>query len=212
MATTSVTELIISNLALTELGASPLTNLYPVATTDNAFVCNLHYARLKNSIISKYNWTFTKKQNHPNRLTVAPDHQYLFQFQMPSDRAKGQPIAVFLSSEPQAPAFNNYEIHGDKLLTDVEDIFIDYISETEADTWPEFFIEFVAVALAAKICIAVTGDEALKKEKEFEAWGSNRGIPGGLYASARQADFKDQPPPAVEDFELINARHGGVEF
>lgn len=207
----SVTQLDICNLALNELGVSSISAIFPDDGSDRSYTCFLHYPRLRGSLLSKYTWQFQKEKFSLNRLTAAPLTRWLYQFTLPPTRTKNAPIALFLSAEANAADFKEFEIVGTRILCNELAVWADYTTLADESIWPEYFIELMSMALAAKICMAVTGDEAQAKQLKFEAWGETMAVPGGMYAAARQADFRDTPPALVRDFTLVNAREGGVE-
>ena len=208
-----VTDLTICQAALTLIGMPVITDLLDVG--DSEAMCNLHYPLLKRSVLSSYNWPWAIKQS---RLaidgTAVPLTQYTNAFQLPTDRLYDDPLLTLLAVEENAPPFTDYEIQDEHLHTDQDTIYIWYLSKDGEleDKWPEFFIDFMIHALAARLAMPLTERADLFTLYDDIAWGDSRTrhIPGGLYAKARSRSFQDKPPVRFESFELILARLGGL--
>ena len=91
-------------------------------------------------------------------------------------------------------------------------IFIWYLSKDGEleDKWPEYFIDLVIHALAARIAMPLTERTDITALYNNLAWGGDPSFPGGLYAAARARSFQDKPPVIFESYELILARNGGL--
>lgn len=206
-----VTDLVICNAALQLVGMPEISSLS--AINDRAAVCNLHYPLLKRSVLSRYNWPWLIKQEQlAIDATAVPLTQYTNAFALPSLRLDDDPILVILSPEENAPPFRQFEIQDEHLHTNQPVIYIWFLSkdgELESK-WPEYFVDFMVHALAARIAMPLTEDMTRVSFYDTKAWGSDPSIPGGLFAQAKNRDFQGKPPVILESFELIEARHGGL--
>ena len=208
-----VTDLTICQAALTLLGMPIIANL--TDTGDSEAMCNLHYPLLKRSALSSYNWPWAIKQV---RLaiddTAEPLTQHTNAFQLPPDRLYDDPLLVVLDTAENTPTFTDFVIQDEHLHTNQGTIYIWYLSkdgEIEAK-WPEYYIDFMIHALAARLAMPLVERVDLFTLYDDIAWGDSRTrhIPGGLYAKARSRSFADKPPMRFESFDLINARTGGL--
>ena len=208
-----VTDLTICQAALTLIGMPIITSL--TDTGDSETLCNLHYPLLKRSVLSSYNWPFAINQVRlAIDATEVPLTQYTNAFQLPSDRLYDDPLLAVLDTAEGASPFTDFEIQDEHLHTNQGEIYIWYLSKDGEieDKWPEFFIDFIIHALAARLAMPLTERVDLFTLYDDIAWGDSRTrqVPGGLYAKARSRSFQDKPPIRFESFELILARHGGL--
>ena len=208
-----VTDLTICQAALTLIGMPAIINL--TETGDSEAMCNLHYPLLKRSVLSGYNWPWTTKHARlAIDATAVPLTQYTNAFQLPPDRLDDDPLLTLLGTEEGLPPFKDYEIQDEHLLTNQGTIYIWYLSKDGEleKKWPEYFIDFMIHALAARLAMPLTERVDLFTLYDDIAWGDSRTrhIPGGMYAKARARSFQDKPPIKFESFELILARLGGL--
>lgn len=210
-ASTPVTDLTICQAALQLIGMPAVSNLSD--DDDSAAVCNLHYPLLKRSLLAKHNWDFGIGQERlAIDATAVPLTQYTNAFQLPTDRLYDDPLLVVLVPDENAPPFKDYEIQDEHLLTNQADIYIWYVSKDAEleEKWPEYFVDLMIHALAARIAVPLTERPDLAALYSNMAWGPDLAAPGGLYAAARARSFADKPPIVFESYELILARQGGL--
>jgi len=172
MAVTSETE--ICNLALSRIGHKLITSL--MEDSRAAELCNLHYARARNSLLRSYPWNFAIRRATLALSSTTPNHEYTYQHTLPTDCLKvirtnweadgSVGTAVYGSlndygySIPPLP----YRIEGRHLLCNEETVKIEYIAEvTDVAQFDELFVDVLAQRLAAEIALALTDNQALTK-------------------------------------------------
>ena len=205
----ALTDIQICANALIRLGAQPIQSFDE--GTDLATVCATIYPSKAQYILSLYPWRFTMNFAQLSRLTVAPSAQYTYQYALPADRVQGGFPVVFNSSDVNACPIKDYTIIGNRLMTDYDEIWVQYQYQADESLWPFYFTELMINVMKHELCIIVTEDKSLYAEIHSEVFGTpvEQGQ-GGLLAQAMFLDSRDNPTLAINDFTLINARFGGI--
>ena len=81
------TSLSICSDALIMLGASPLSSF--TEGTDAAQACDRLYPDLRDSILSRYPWSWSYKKTQLARLSVPPINEFEYAYQLPGDMLSG---------------------------------------------------------------------------------------------------------------------------
>lgn len=199
------TKLSICSDALIMLGASPLSSFSE--GTDAAQICDRLYDDLKDSLIACYPWSWSFKKVKLSRLTDTPVNEWKYKYQLPGDRLSGV-RAVFDSDSPgQYPIPGGWEIYEDKLLTSLEEVWVDYQFTPSESVLPTYFVQLLKYAMAADIAETVT-DQLTKAEyferKAFGSPGENRR--GGYMRVAMNIDGANKSVQSIEDYTLIQVR------
>lgn len=159
--------------------------------------------------LAAFPWSFFKRTRKLTRLTAAPISGWQYAFQLPSTRM-APPRAVYADNSGRRPT-TSYDIEGDQLLTDHEEIWATVLEKVSWERWPGDFRELFTVALMAKLALSVREDRVLSRELYAQAFGtpSEQGR-GGLLGSALDNDNQGLPSETVNDnFEgnpLIDVR------
>lgn len=111
----------ICNLALTNLGAETISSF--TDNTVNAKLCNRLYTDIVEEVICEGAWTSATYQASLARTTTTPTFKFSYEYQLPTDPKALKVIEI----NEDIPGTYNYEIHADKLLTDLESVSITYI-------------------------------------------------------------------------------------
>lgn len=199
------TDVSICSDALVLLGAAPISSF--ADGTDIATACELLYPDLRDSLLSRYPWSWSYQKTQIARLGITPDNQYKYAYQLPGDMLSGVRALFADSSTDQAPVRYGWEIYGDQLYTNLETVYIDYQSTVLEDKMPAYFVRLLRTALAAELGIVVT--DQLSKTDYFTALSF--GTPGengrgGLFREAMNVDSRGNPPQVIEDYSLIDVR------
>jgi hypothetical protein len=100
---------------------------------------------IKNTLINMKSWKFAIKRVMLSRLTLAPEFGYKYQYQLPYDFIKILKINGVME---------DFEINGDKLLTDKEEMKIEYLSNNlKYEDLPPLLVKYLELKLASELCI-----------------------------------------------------------
>ena len=185
----------ISNASI-RLGGSPVTSLNE--NTKAAVSGANIFESVYRSTLSKHRWRFAAAKQTLGRLAGVPLNDWEYAYQQPTDPK----VLTIIKVVPRG----DYELYEDKLYSNSSTLQLDYIFEPVTDNLPPYFVELMELRIAHAICIAVTGDKALKREIEKELVGSpNLGTPGA-WAMAKATDASARPPEPIQHSPLIDAR------
>jgi hypothetical protein len=199
------TDLSICSDALIMLGAAPISSF--TEGTDAAQACDRLYPDLRDSLLSRYPWSWTYKKTSLGRLATAPINEFKYAYQLPGNILSGVQ-AVFETSASNQNAINDgWEIYGDQLYTDLETVFIDYQETISESRMPVYFVHLLRNALAGELGIVIT-DQASKADYfRGIAYGSpGENGRGGLFREAVNIDSRGRLPQIIEDYALIQVR------
>jgi len=93
--------------------------------TDESSVCDRLYPDIRDSVLVTYPWSFGMKKVQLAQLITTPNSVWRYEYQLPGDKL-ANPRAVYNSANPGSPVQKDWEIQGDKLLTNLTSVFIDY--------------------------------------------------------------------------------------
>jgi hypothetical protein len=190
--------------ALILLGAKPISSFND--GTDESSACDRLYPNVRDMALSIYPWSFSYRKASLARLITNPVFEWQYQFQLPGDRI-GNPRSVYTTSNPYARPFKEWEIKGDKLLTNELTIFIDYPYQTQEFEMPQYFVQLLKYMMAWHLAYPITEqqDKAIYWQTVAVGTPGDNGR-GGYMRQAMNMDGYGQPTQAIEDFSLINAR------
>jgi hypothetical protein len=113
-------------------------------------------------------------------------------YQLPTDRIAA-PRALYGDNDMRQP-FTDYDIEGDFLLTDREQVWCAYQRRTNPARWPGDFRECFTIAVMAELALSVREDRPLHDRLFAKAFGTpGQGGIGGLFATAMENDSQAQP-------------------
>ena len=200
------TSLSICSDALILLGAAPISSF--TEGSDAAQACDRLYPNVRDTILSNYLWSWSVKKEQLGRLSFVPVDEWKYAYQLPGDMLSGV-IALFQSSGTgQSPVRYGWEIYGDQVYTNFEQVFIDYQGTVNESKMPPYFVELLTTALAARIAFVIT--DQISKADYFRAltYGSpSDSGRGGLMREAMNVDSRGKPPQVIEDYSLIDVRY-----
>lgn len=199
------TALSICSDALILLGAAPLSSF--TEGTDAAQACDRLYPDLRDTLLSNYQWSWSVKKEQLARLATAPTNEWKYAYQMPGDMLSGV-IAVFQSGNTnERPLRYGWELYGDQIYTNLEEVYIDYQGTINESKMPNYFVRLLRTALAAELALVIT--DQITKADYFRtmAYGTVADAGrGGLLREAMNVDSRGKPPQVIEDFSLIDVR------
>ena len=191
--------------ALILLGAAPISSFNE--GSDEANTCDRLYRDVKNMTLQIYPWSFSFKKVQLARTVNTPINEWQYEYQMPSDRI-GPPRAVFDSLSVGARPFKDWEIYGDKLLTNEEIIVIDYQYSVSESNMPVWFVQLLKYQMAWHLAEPIT-DQVSKAQywKEIATGSPGENNRGGYLRTAMNIDGQGNTPQAFEDYSLIAVRY-----
>jgi len=199
------TSLSICSDALIMLGAAPLSSF--TEGTDSAQACDRLYPDLRDTIISKYPWSWSYQKIQLARLSTAPENEWLYAYQLPGDILSGVRALFTSSGTNERPIAYGWEIYGDQVFTNYETVYVDYQTTVTESKMPNYFVHLLRTALAAELGMVIT-DQISKadyfRQIAFGTPGENGR--GGLFREATNIDSRGNPPQIIEDYSLINVR------
>jgi hypothetical protein len=101
----------------------------------------------------------------------------------------------------------DWEIQGDKLLTNLTSVFIDYQFSVPEYAMPQYFVQLLKYMVAWHIAETITEqqDKATKWQRVATGDISENGR-GGFFRTAAQIDGQNNPVRIIEDYSLIAVR------
>lgn len=198
------TALTVCSDSLLLLGARPISSFNE--GTDAANLCDRLYPGIKRSTLQGYHWSFSYKTAQLARTINTPVNRYKYEYVLPSDRL-GSISRVFNSTSVGAGTVTDWEIQGDKLLTNYETVVAYYQYLVDESAMPAYFIQLLKYMMAWHLSEPVTDQIAKTQYWQSIAVGSpgenNR---GGYFRTAAGIDGQGSPTQAFEDFSLIDVR------
>lgn len=194
------TELLIKQNALILIGQMPLQSLSE--DTDQNAVLAARYPVLKNNLLVMCHWNFTIKSVQLSN-TGTPDGRWTNQYGLPSDSVVDGVIAVYKSDDARAPTTLEFVIQNGKLLTDLDEVWIDYQYEADEADFPDYFVDLICHSLASDIALVWADDNRMTDRLLVKT--------DSMLKTARKIDAQSAPPNnLITRFPLIEARRGGV--
>lgn len=201
------TKLSICSDSLIMLGAAPLSSFSE--GTDSAQICDRLYDDMVDTVIAMYPWTFSFKKVQLARTTDTPVTEWKYEYQLPSDSIGSGVRALFTTNSAGArPVNEGWEILEDKLLTNLETVYVDYQFKPSESVLPTYFIQLLKYWMAWHIAEPVT-DQITKGEyfQSLAVGSPSENTRGGLFRVAVNIDGQNQPNQVIEDFDLISVRY-----
>ena len=193
------------NRALIMLGEEKINSL--TDEDDNSVICATIYEAVRDEVLGKYPWRCLLKKGQLAQLVTAPINEWSYAYQLPSDRV-GEIRTVFNSSEIGAKPFKDYEILGNQLLTDAEEVWVEYPYLINESDFPAHIRTLIVFVLAARLAEPITEDSSKGDKWEQRAYGSagEDGM-GGYFARARLVDSAQRPSQELSgEYELVSVR------
>lgn len=174
--------------------------------TDESSVCDRLYPDIRDSTLVMYPWSFGMKKVQLAQLITTPTTYWRFEYQLPGDKL-ANPRAVYNSSAQGSPVQKDWEIQGDKLLTNLTSVYIDYQFSVPEYAMPQYFVQLLKYMVAWHIAETVTEqqDKATKWQRVATGDISENGR-GGFFRTAAQIDGQNNPVRIIEDYSLIAVR------
>jgi hypothetical protein len=175
--------------------------------TDESSVCDRLYPDIRDSTLSMYPWSFSMKKVQLAQLITTPTTVWRYEYQLPGDKLSN-PRAVYNSANPGSPVQKDWEIQGDKLLTNLTSVFIDYQFSVPEYAMPQYFVQLMKYMVAWHIAETITEqqDKSAKWQRVATGDVSENGR-GGYFRTAAQIDGQNNPVRVIEDYTLVAVRN-----
>jgi len=199
------TDIRICSDALLMLGAKSISSFNEGTTASNT--CDRLYPGIKSSTLQSYPWSFSFKKVVLAQTINTPVNQYKYEYQLPSDRL-GVIRRAFNSTAIGAGTFTDWVIQGDKLLTNQEQVVVDYQFSPTESQMPAYFVQLLKYMMVWHLADPITDQVTKTQYWQQVAVGSpgenNR---GGYFRTAMVIDGQGNTTQAFEDFSLIVVRN-----
>jgi hypothetical protein len=175
--------------------------------TDESSVCDRLYPDIRDSTLVMYPWSFGMKKVQLAQLITTPTTVWRYEYQLPGDKL-ANPRAVYNSPNPGSTVQKDWEIQGDKLLTNLTSVYIDYQYSVPEYAMPQYFVQLLKYMVAWHIAETITEQQDKSAKWQRVATGdiSENGR-GGYFRTAAQIDGQNNPVRVIEDYSLIAVRN-----
>lgn len=191
--------------ALLMLGANPISSFNE--GTDAANISDRLYPDIRDQALLIYPWSFSFKKVKLARLITTPTTEYKYEYQLPGDRL-GPPRSVYTSASPGQRPSKEYRIFQDKLLTDYEEVWVDYQYSVQEFEMPVYFVQLLKYMMAWHLAYPITDQDTKAQYWQGVAVGAaSENGRGGYMRTAIQMDGQGQPTNYIDDFALIAVRN-----
>ena len=162
MTTPSISEVSISNQALSWLGEELLISLDDASKA--ASLCKLNYYPLRDAVLEARDWTFAQKRDVPAVLLTAPTWGYSHQFQLPADLLRIIFVGQNDDPEERNPV-DSWVREQDKILANYNVVYIRYAARIEdPNKFSLSFVQALAARLAADLAMPLTNSRGLQSD------------------------------------------------
>jgi hypothetical protein len=188
------------------LGQKPVQSL--VGGDDKITACRVLYPIEMEALLSSYPWKFAQSKIQLARVTEAPVNEWKYAYTLPSGRI-GDPSTYYDSGEVGAVPILEWEVQGNNLLTDAEQIFCDYTFDVSEPRWPAYFVKLASLVMAAALAMPLTRDQSKVDHYRALAYGTpQENGNGGEWLKATNIDAMGQTNIALhpDSFFLVNVR------
>jgi hypothetical protein len=198
------TKLSICSDALIMLGANPLSSF--TVGTDDAQVADRLYDDVRDTLLMQYPYSWSIKKVKLAQLVQTPINEWKYIYQLPGNLL-GNPKAVFNVDAVGARPQRDFEIYGDGLNTNYENVWIDYQYRPEPFEFPPYFVRLLKTALAAEFAEPVTDQITKADYFHNRAYGApSENMRGGLVRVAINIDGADRPAQQIQEFPISDIR------
>ncbi len=203
-------DLEICNQALNELGEDPIQSF--TAGSDTAQTCGERYPDFRKFCLTVFPWKFVLIDRYLVRIAGFDPIGFKYAHQLPADRLDAPEV---LFTDVGGSVLRHFRIVGDRVYSDFENLWCRYSASIPENHWPPVFTQFVIIAFAGAIGMAVTEKNSLVERLQKKAWGP---VPdqmnGGLYMAARRVEGRRGATRSlIEDGgALLRARRSGGGF
>jgi hypothetical protein len=198
------TKLSICSEALIMLGATPLSSF--TVGTDEAQVADRLYDDVRDTLLMQYAYSWSIKKVKLAQLVQTPINEWKYIYALPGNLL-GNPKAVFNVGAVGAMPQRDFEIYGDGLNTNYEQVWIDYQYRPEPFEFPPYFVRLLKTALAAEFAEPITDQITKADYFHNRAYGApSENMRGGLVRVSINIDGADRPAQTIQEFPISDVR------
>jgi len=199
------TSLSICSDALIILGAQPISSF--TEGSDAAQACDRLYPDLRDSLLSRYPWSWSYKKVQLARLATSPVTEWNYAYQLPGDIISGVRALFNTADTFGMPLRYGWELYGDQVYTNEENVYIDYQATVSESKMPYYFVHLLRTAMAGELGMIITDQISKADYYRSLAFGTpGENGRGGLFREAMNIDSRGQPSHVIEDYSLIDVR------
>ena len=191
------TSISISNKSLIKCGATTIASF--TEGSHEANVCSAMYDMVKKGLLYYTFWNFANKKVELNLLAETPiDLSYTKAHSIPGDVIKIKGIF-----DSQGETITEYTVEGQKIYSNEDTVFLEFVEDMEEQYFPVFFIEALVAKMAYEINEAITGIGTLSDRllNDFNI----------KLRAARIADGQEQPPHNIMPLGRLIEAHLGSD-
>ncbi len=202
----SISETRIANMALTFLGATPITDLSDDNTEGR--IVNIHFEQSRDAALEAREWTFAVKRADLAKLEEEPNWGFGSAFLIPSDTLRILEVRDDMQNRVNYQELMNslnWRREGDKIVTDASIIRIRYLARiTDPAKYTAAFVQVFAARLAMDIAIALTQSRAM--------FGDMASLYGAKIREAAATDGMQGRIQTLRSSRLTGVRGQGSSF
>jgi len=191
------TSISISNKSLIKCGATTIASF--TEGSHEANICSAMYDMVKKGLLYYTFWNFANKKTELNLLAETPvDLSYTRAHSIPGDVIKIKGIF-----DSQGETVTDYSVEGQKIYSNEDTVFLEFVEDMEEQYFPVFFIEALVAKMAYEINEAITGIGTLSDRllNDFNI----------KLRAARIADGQEQPPHNIMPLGRLIEAHLGAD-
>lgn len=177
------TDISICNTALLMVNADTI-NSFDQETREAA-LCSAMYKTTKESLLSKFSWSFSIFQELLVKTASTPLFDYDNEYQLPVEAIR------ILKTDGFG---NDYRILKDKLHTNEDPVELLYQKDPGEALYPAYFVRVIEFKMAAILSLAMVQDENMAQLYEAQYLQSMR--------EARATDSQNSPNMTIPDHEM----------
>lgn len=159
------TDVEIAQRALSLIGAKQIQSFDE--DNDRAQICKNSYEVVKEYALSLTHWNFATDKARLPQIQDEPQTRWDYQYELPNDMIAG-PIKVY-NHEDTSQTTTGWEKVNNKLMSNYDTIYIDYIKNVSAQRFPPYFVRYIVNALAADIAKPITDQTSTAQFYEDKA-------------------------------------------
>ena len=180
----------VANKALDKLGHGAITSLGD--GTKAANLADRTWPMVRDTVLRDHPWNFAMTRTSTAPLSEAPSWGFLYQHEMPNDLIRLIEVLDLRADE--------YQIEGNKILTDESVLYLRYIAQkTDPNDYDSLFIDAVSTRLAYEMCESLTQSNT-KRELLWQDYEMSM-------QRAKSVDAQENPPTVFAQDDWINARY-----
>ncbi|NJO36283.1 MAG: hypothetical protein HC871_00140 [Rhizobiales bacterium] len=177
--------------ALVKLGAEGISSFGD--GTAEADVAGTLYEIVRDGLLGAHPWSFATAHAELVLAASAPLTDFDYAFDLPGDF-----INALSAGDDCRGRGAVYQIVGREVHSNYEELTLTYIKRPDEADFPTYFVSALVNRLAAEFCLPLT-ENASRSELLFKLADTELKL-------AKLIDSKQDTPPRVEDFTLIEAR------